>query len=60
MLKQLTQKKFFIKREAKIFETKVVYKSSLFGRSNEFSINSKIYLEVKRHIFSIEPIFIFP
>ncbi len=38
MLKQLIQKKFFIKREAKILETKVVYKSSLFGRSNEFSI----------------------
>ena len=38
MQKKLVQKRGFIKREAQIMETKVVYKSTLFGREHEISI----------------------
>jgi hypothetical protein len=38
MQKELFQKRGFTKREAKILETKVVYKSTLFGREFEISI----------------------
>ena len=38
MQKELIQKKGFSKREAKIMETKVVYKSTLFKREYEISI----------------------
>jgi hypothetical protein len=38
MYQALIQKRIFSKREAKIMETKVVYKSTLFGRASEISI----------------------
>jgi hypothetical protein len=38
MHKELIQKKGFTKREAKILDTKIVYKSTLFGRESEVSI----------------------
>jgi hypothetical protein len=38
MQKKLVQKRGFIKREAIITETKIIYKSSLFGKPSEVSI----------------------
>lgn len=38
MQNKLIQKRGFIKREAEITETKIIYKSSLFGRQSEVSI----------------------
>lgn len=38
MQKELFQKRIFTKREARIMENKIVYKSTLFGRENEVSI----------------------
>ena len=46
MQKELIQKRGFTKREAKIMETKVVYKSTLFGREFEISIP---YENLSRH-----------
>lgn len=38
MQRELIQKRGFIKREAKITENKIIYKSSLFGKQSELSI----------------------
>ncbi|RAK25283.1 hypothetical protein B0I03_101448 [Flavobacterium aquaticum] len=46
MQKELVQKRGFTKREAKIMETKVVYKSTLFGKEFEVSIP---YENLSRH-----------
>jgi hypothetical protein len=46
MQQELIQKRGFTKREAKILETKVVYKSTFFGRQHEISIP---YEDLSRH-----------
>ncbi len=58
MQRELIQKRAFSKRETKILETKVVYKSTLFGRVTEVSIlyedltrNKESYLLNRKNFF---------